>query len=101
MTAYAADNSLRALWLAGTGSQVSYVSGKLRCLPLYGQRIICIHEKVPKIDLRRFNAAYKAVRRAGRYPYWPRLLRAVKLPISIKEVKARSPGPHQSPGRSL
>jgi len=49
--------------------------------------MVCIHETVSKIDLRRFNAACRAVRRAGRCPYWPGLPRAVHPPISAKEVR--------------
>ncbi|HDD42077.1 MAG TPA: DNA repair helicase, partial [Nitrososphaeria archaeon] len=41
--AYAADNGLRVLWLTRTGSQVSHVSKELRCLPIYGRRMVCIH----------------------------------------------------------
>jgi len=47
------------------------LAGMLRCLPIYGRRMICVHETVSKIDLRRLNAACRAVRRAGRRPYWP------------------------------
>jgi len=85
--AYAVENGLRILWLTRTGSQVSHVSRELRCLPIYGRRMVCIHETVSKIDLRRFNAACRAVRRAGRCPYWPGFPRAVRPPVTAKEVR--------------
>jgi len=85
--AYAVDNGLRVLWLTRTGSQVSHVSKELRCLPIYGRRMVCIHETVSKIDLRRFKATCRAVRRAGRCPYWPGFPRAVRPPVSAKEVR--------------
>ena len=85
--AHAAENGLRILWLTRTGSQVSHVSREVSALPIYGRRMVCIHETVSKIDLRRFNATCRAVRRAGRCPYWPGLPRALKPPITAKEVR--------------
>jgi len=49
--------------------------------------MVCIHETVSKIDLRRFNSTCRAVRRAGRCPYWPGLPRALKPPLTAKEVR--------------
>ena len=85
--AYASENSLRILWLTRTGSQVSHVSEEVSALPVYGRRMVCIHETVSKIDLRRFNAACRAVKRAGRCPYWPGLPRALKPPLTAREVR--------------
>ncbi|MEM1977083.1 MAG: hypothetical protein QXX29_04215, partial [Nitrososphaerota archaeon] len=84
--AYAADNDLRVLWLTRTGSQVSHVSKETRSLPIYGRKMVCLHETVSKVDLRRFNAACRAVRRAGLCPYWPGVPRAVR-PLTVAEVK--------------
>ena len=67
--AYAVENGLRILWLTRTGSQVSHISRELRALPLYGRRMICLHETVSRIDLRRFSHACRAVRLSGRCPY--------------------------------
>jgi len=85
--AYAAENGLRILWLTRTGSQVSHVSKEVSALPIYGRRMVCIHETVSKIDLRRFNATCRAVRRAGRCPYWPGLPRALRPPLTTKDVR--------------
>jgi DNA excision repair protein ERCC-2 len=85
--AYAVEDGLRILWLTRTGSQVSHVSKEVSALPVYGRRMVCIHETVSKIDLRRFNAACRAVKRAGRCPYWPGLPRALKPPLTAKEVR--------------
>lgn len=84
--AYAADSDLRVLWLTRTGSQVSHVSKETRSLPIYGRKMTCLHETVSKTDLRRFNAACRAVRRAGLCPYWPGVPRAVR-PLTVAEVK--------------
>ena len=85
--AYAVENGLRVLWLTRTGSQVSHISREVSALPVYGRRMVCIHETVSKIDLRRFNSTCRAVRRAGRCPYWPGLPRALKPPLTAKEVR--------------
>jgi len=85
--AYAVESGLRVLWLTRTGSQVSHVSKEVSALPVYGRRMVCIHETVSKIDLRRFNAACRAVKRAGRCPYWPGLPRVLKPPLTSREVK--------------
>jgi hypothetical protein len=85
--AYAVENGLRIQWLTRAGSQVSHVSREVSALPVYGRRMVCIHETVSKIDLRRFNAACRAVKRAGRCPYWPGLPRALKPPLRAKEVR--------------
>lgn len=49
--------------------------------------MVCLHETVSKIDLRRFNAACRAARRAGRCPFWPGLPRAIHPPVSVKELR--------------
>ena len=85
--AYALDKGLKILWLTRTGSQVSHVSREVNALPLYGRRMVCLHETVSKIDLRRFNATCRAVRRAGRCPYWPSLPRVLRPPLTAKDVR--------------
>ena len=85
--AFATENDLKVLWLTRTGSQVSHISREVSALPIFGRRMVCIHETVSKVDLRRFNATCRAVRRAGRCPYWPGLPRALKPPLTAKEVK--------------
>ncbi len=60
---------------------------ELRCLPMYGRKMVCIHEAVSRIDLRRFNAACRATRRAGRCPYWPGIPKAIHPPITVKELR--------------
>jgi len=85
--AFATENELRVLWLTRTGSQVAHVSRETSALPIFGRRMVCIHETVSKIDLRRFNATCRAVRRAGRCPYWPGLPRVLKPPLTSREVK--------------
>jgi len=85
--AYAVGNGLRILWLTRTGSQVSHVSRELRALPLYGRRMVCLHETVSRIDLRRFSHACRAVRLSGRCPYWPGHPRALRPPLTSKDVR--------------
>jgi len=85
--AYATQNNLRVLWLTRTGSQLSHVSREALALPMYGRRMICLHETVSKIDLRRFNTTCRAVRRAGRCPYWPGYPRVLRPPLTASEVK--------------
>ncbi|MDJ0270990.1 MAG: hypothetical protein NYU39_00160 [Aigarchaeota archaeon] len=41
------------------------------CMPIYGRRLLCIHETVSKVEQRRFNAACRVVRLSGRCPYYP------------------------------
>ena len=83
--AYAVENGLRILWLTRTGSQVSHISRELRALPLYGRRMVCLHETVSRIDLRRFSHACRAVRLSGRCPYWPGHPRALR-PVSYTHL---------------
>jgi len=85
--AFATENNLRVLWLTRTGSQVAHVSKEVSAIPIYGRRMVCIHETVSKIDLRRFNATCRAVRRAGRCPYWPGLPKVLKPPLTSRDVK--------------
>jgi Rad3-related DNA helicase len=85
--AYAVENNLKILWLTRTGSQVSHLSREVSALPVYGRRMVCLHETVSKIDLRRFNATCRAVRRSGRCPYWPGLPRTLRPPLTVGEIK--------------
>ncbi|MEM3688064.1 hypothetical protein, partial [Saccharolobus sp.] len=81
------EKNLKVLWLTRTGSQVAHVSKETRSLPVYGRRMVCLHEAVSKTDLRRFNSTCRAVRRAGRCPYWPGMPRALNPPLTVGEVK--------------
>ncbi|MEM4545018.1 MAG: helicase C-terminal domain-containing protein [Nitrososphaerota archaeon] len=81
------EKNLKVLWLTRTGSQVAHVSKETRSLPIYGRRMVCLHEAVSKTDLRRFNSTCRAVRRAGRCPYWPGMPRALNPPLTVGEVK--------------
>ena len=49
--------------------------------------MICLHETVSRIDLRRFSHACRAVRLSGRCPYWPGHPRALRPPLTSKDVR--------------
>jgi DNA excision repair protein ERCC-2 len=85
--AYAEEKKLRILWLTRTASQVRQVSTETGAVPVYGRRLLCLHEVVSKIDQRRFNQTCRVVRSAGRCPYYPGRPRAVKT-TTIAELKA-------------
>ena len=85
--AYAEERRLRILWLTRTASQVGHVASETGATPVYGRKLLCLHEVISKIDQRRFNQACRATRQAGRCPYYPGRPRAVKA-VTIGELKS-------------
>jgi len=85
--AFAEERKLRILWLTRTASRVRQVSAETGATPVYGRKLLCLHEVISKIDQRRFNQTCRAVRTAGRCPYYPGRPRAVKT-TTIAELKA-------------
>jgi DNA excision repair protein ERCC-2 len=85
--AFAEERKLRILWLIRTASQVRQVASETGATPIYGRKLLCIHEIVSKIDQRRFNQTCRATRSAGRCPYYPGRPRAVKA-ITIADLKS-------------
>jgi DNA excision repair protein ERCC-2 len=84
--AYASENRLRILWLTRTASQVRQVSYETGATPVYGRKLLCLHEVISKIEQRRFNQACKATRQAGRCPYYPGRPKATKA-TTVSELK--------------
>jgi len=84
--AYAEKKRLRILWLTRTASQVRHVASETGATPVYGRKLLCLHEVISKVDQRRFNQACRATRQAGRCPYYPGRPRAVKA-ITIGDLK--------------
>jgi DNA excision repair protein ERCC-2 len=84
--AYAEEKRLRILWLTRTASQVRQVASETGATPVYGRRLLCLHEVISKIDQRRFNQTCRVVRSAGRCPYYPGRPRAIKA-TTIAELK--------------
>jgi Rad3-related DNA helicase len=84
--AYAEEKRLRILWLTRTASQVKHVASETGATPVYGRKLLCIHEVISKIDQRRFNQACRATRQAGRCPYYPGRPRALKA-VTIGDLK--------------
>jgi DNA excision repair protein ERCC-2 len=84
--AYAMENRLRILWLTRTASQVRQVSYETGATPVYGRKLLCLHEVISKIEQRRFNQACKATRQAGRCPYYPGRPKATKA-TTVSELK--------------
>ncbi|MEM4346730.1 MAG: helicase C-terminal domain-containing protein [Candidatus Caldarchaeum sp.] len=78
---------MKVLWLTRTASQVRHVAGETGALPVYGRRLLCIHEVISKIDQRRFNSACRATKYGHRCPYWPGKPRAVGRPLTVAELK--------------
>ena len=85
--AYAEEKKLRVLWLTRTASQVRQVASETGATPVYGRRLLCLHEVISKVDQRRFNQTCRATRTAGRCPYYPGRPRAVKA-ITIGDLKS-------------
>jgi DNA excision repair protein ERCC-2 len=85
--AYAEEKRLRILWLTRTATQVRHVASETGAMPVYGRKLLCIHEVVSKIDQRRFNQACRATRQAGRCPYYPGRPRAMKA-VTIGDLKS-------------
>ena len=84
--AYASEKRLRILWLTRTASQVRQVSTETGAIPVYGRRLLCLHEVISRVDQRRFNQACRATRQAERCPYYPGRPKAVKA-TSVSELK--------------
>jgi DNA excision repair protein ERCC-2 len=84
--AYAEEKKLRVLWLTRTASQVRQVASETGATPVYGRRLLCLHEVISKVDQRRFNQACRATRTAGRCPYYPGRPRALKA-VTIGDLK--------------
>jgi DNA excision repair protein ERCC-2 len=85
--AFAEERKLRILWLTRTASQIRQVSAETGATPVYGRKLLCLHEVISKVDQRRFNQTCRAARQAGRCPYYPGRPRAVKA-ITIADLKS-------------
>jgi DNA excision repair protein ERCC-2 len=85
--AFAEEKRLRILWLTRTASQVRHVASETGATPVYGRKLLCLHEVISKIDQRRFNQACRATRQAGRCPYYPGRPRAMKV-VTIGDLKS-------------
>jgi DNA excision repair protein ERCC-2 len=85
--AFAEEKRLRILWLTRTASQVRHVASETGVTPVYGRKLLCLHEVVSKIDQRRFNQTCRATRQAGRCPYYPGRPRALKA-VTIGDLKS-------------
>jgi len=83
---YVTEKRLKILWLTRTASQVRQVAAETGATPVYGRRLLCLHEVIFKVDQRRFNQACKATRQAGRCPYYPGRPKAVKT-TTVSELK--------------
>jgi Rad3-related DNA helicase len=66
---------------------VRQVASETGATPVYGRRLLCLHEVISKIDQRRFNQACRATRQAGRCPYYPGRPRALKA-VTIGDLKS-------------
>jgi len=84
--AYALERKLKVLWLTRTASQVRQVSSETGATPVYGRRLLCLHEVISRVDQRRFNQACRATRQAERCPYYPGRPKAVKA-TTVSELK--------------
>jgi DNA excision repair protein ERCC-2 len=83
---YALERKLKVLWLTRTASQVRQVSVETGATPVYGRRLLCLHEVISRVDQRRFNQACRATRQAERCPYYPGRPKAVKA-TTVSELK--------------
>ncbi len=92
MKTYADEKGLRVLWLTRTASQIQHIAAETGALPVYGRRLLCIHETVGMVEQRRFNSACRATRMAQRCPYYPGRPKAVRESSvgSLKEHGRRS-----------
>ena len=84
--AFAEERKLRILWLTRTASQVRQVASETGATPIYGRKLLCLHEVVMKIDQRRFNQTCRVVRSAGRCPYYPGRPKVIKA-ATVAELK--------------
>jgi DNA excision repair protein ERCC-2 len=82
---------LRVLWLTRTAAEVAHVARELSGVgarPFYGRRILCILDPVSRVDEKRFPATCRAVRVAGKCPYWPGRPQRISLgSVSVAEFK--------------
>jgi DNA excision repair protein ERCC-2 len=83
---FAEEKKLRVLWLTRTASQVRQVASETGATPVYGRRLLCLHEVISRIDQRRFNMACRATRSTGRCPYYPGKPKAIKT-TTVSELK--------------
>jgi DNA excision repair protein ERCC-2 len=83
---YALEKKLKVLWLTRTASQVRQVSAETGATPVYGRRLLCLHEVISRVDQRRFNQACRATRQAERCPYYPGRPKAIKA-TTVSELK--------------
>jgi DNA excision repair protein ERCC-2 len=85
------ERDLRILWLTRTAAEVSHVARELSGVgarPFYGRRVLCIFDPVSRVDESMFTAACRAVRVAGKCPYWPgRSLKISLGSITVTELK--------------
>ncbi len=84
--AYAEEKRMRILWLTRTASQVRQVASETGATPVYGRKLLCLHEVISRVDQRRFNQACRATRQAGRCPYYPGRPRALRA-MTVGELK--------------
>jgi DNA excision repair protein ERCC-2 len=82
----ALERKLKVLWLTRTASQVRQVSAETGATPVYGRRLLCLHEVISRVDQRRFNQACRATRQAERCPYYPGRPKAIKA-TTVSELK--------------
>jgi DNA excision repair protein ERCC-2 len=83
---YALERKLKVLWLTRTASQVRQVSAETGTTPVYGRRLLCLHEVISRVDQRRFNQACRATRQAEMCPYYPGKPKAIKA-TTVSELK--------------
>ena len=76
----------KILWLTRTIMQVQHVAAETGAMPVYGRRVLCLHETVKLVDERRFSATCRAVRLSGRCPYWPGRPRALRA-VTVSELR--------------
>ncbi len=81
-----AGRRFRLLWLTRTASQVRQVSHETGATPVYGRRLLCLHDVISKVDQRRFNQTCRATRLAGRCPYYPGRPKVVKA-TTVADLK--------------
>jgi DNA excision repair protein ERCC-2 len=85
------ERDLRILWLTRTAAEVSHVARELSGVgarPFYGRRVLCVLDPVSRVDEKRFPVTCRAVRVAGKCPYWPgRPQRRSSNPVTVAEFK--------------
>jgi DNA excision repair protein ERCC-2 len=83
---YALERKLKVLWLTRTALQVRQVASETGTTPVYGRRLLCLHEVISRVDQRRFNQACRATRQAERCPYYPGKPKAINA-TTVSELK--------------